>query len=496
MIIGRGERCQGFDCSTKQLTDMLRFLTEGHCGKGRVNRRELLRICGWGGFAVPWAASSIGSANEGSQRRPGFGRAKSVIVVYANGGQSQLETWDPKPDAPAEIRGEFESVPTSVPGTFISEYLPRVAKLADRYAILRSVSHEDLDHGSATYLALTGRYHTRRSSNPEPTPNDAPTHGSILSRVRPSNQFPYSAVHINGPAYVPLIVGPGQSGGLLGRDYDPLLIGDVHEKPVGLPGLSPLSTLPTVRLDARKTLLQSLDHFSQSGDHGVAVGDVDSNYAQAYKLLNSPRCRDAFDLTQESPALRDRYGRNRAGQACLLARRLVEADVPWVHVFFNHNARGQDVKPQETDLYGWDTHNDIFYAMKNHLMPRFDLGFSALLEDLEDRGLLETTLVVCMGEFGRAPRVALEKNFAGESPGRKHWASVYSIVMAGAGVRPGMIYGASDRIAAYPEAEKIGPWDVMATMFSALGIDPGAHYQDPLGRPFAISEGKPITGLY
>ena len=442
-----------------------------------------------GGKAI-LAESRIASA------APGFGRAKSVILVYANGGQSQLETWDPKPDAPEAIRGEFEAVPTAVPGTFISEHFPRLATLTDQYAIIRGMSHDDLDHGSATYLALTGRFHTRKSSNPLPKPSDFPAPGAILKRVRPTSRFPYTAVHVNGPAFVPLFAGPGQSGGLLGRDYDPLVLGDVHAKAVGLPGLSPQPGLPTVRLEARKSLLQSLDGFTQQLDRGQPVGDLDGLYQQAYRMLQTPRCRDAFDLTQEDNTLRDRYGRNRAGQACLLARRLVEAEIPWVTVFFNQNARGQDVKPNETDSYGWDTHNDIFTAMKQYLMPRFDLAFSALLEDPQKRGLLETTLVVCMGEFGRAPRIAREKGFAGTTPGRKHWASVYSIVMAGAGIRPGQVYGSSDRIAAFPQTQKTGPWDATATMFSSLGIDPASHYNDGLGRSFPISTGQPITGLY
>src|SRR5208283_5264439 len=188
--------------------------------------------------------------------------------------------------------------------------------------------------------------------------------------------------------------------------------------------------------------------------------------------LDAPRCRQAFDLSQEPEAVRDRYGRHRSGQACLLGRRLVEAGLPWVTVLWNHNIRGQDKEPHETDLYGWDTHNDIFDALKDHLLPRFDLSFSTLLEDMEERGLLDQTLVVCMGEFGRAPRVALERGFAGSTPGRKHWAAVYSIVMAGAGVAPGGVVGASDRQAAYPQSSPFGPWDVAATMFHALGIDP------------------------
>ena len=288
----------------------------------------------------------------------------------------------------------------------------------------------------------------------------------------------------------------GQAGGLLGRDYDPLVLGDVNENPVGLSGFTPQPDVPQGRLESRASLLANIDRFTEHLGRSGQVGDLDGLYEQAYRMLASSRCRHAFDLSREDDRLRDRYGRNRAGQACLLARRLVEAEVPWVTVIFNQNARGQDVDPGETDSYGWDTHNDIFSAMKNHLMPRFDLAFSALLEDLQQRGLLDTTLVVCMGEFGRAPRIALETGFAGTTPGRKHWASVYSIVMAGAGVRPGQVYGASDRIAAYPTTQKIGPWDAAATMFSSLGVAPTTHYQDGFGRPFAVSNGQPIVGLY
>jgi hypothetical protein len=201
-------------------------------------------------------------------------------------------------------------------------------------------------------------------------------------------------------------------------------------------------------------------------------------------------------LNAEPASIRDRYGRNRTGQACLLARRLVEAGVPLITVMFNHGIRGQDKAPELTDSYGWDTHNDIFEALRVHLLPRFDWSFSALLEDLEQRGLLQETLVLCMGEFGRAPRVAIEPKFTGASPGRKHWASVYSIVCAGAGVSRGAIVGASDKQAAYPKSPPVYPWDVAATLFSALGIDPGGHYEDSHNRPYPICIGSPITGLY
>jgi Protein of unknown function (DUF1501) len=464
-------------------------------GNSNVGRREVLRVFGLGSLLWPISGIRAAAGNRGAAA-PGFGRAKSVILVYTNGGQSQLDTWDPKPDAPAEVRGEFAAVQTAVPGTLLSEHFPRLARLADRFTIIRSMSHEDVDHGSATYLALTGRYHTRLSSNPSPSPEDAPTYGSVVKHVRPTTAFPYTAVHVNGPAFVPLFAGPGQSGGLLGGDTDPLLLGDVCHQPGGPVGLAPERELPAIRLSARRSLLESIDQFRQGRGRSGKIDDLQVRYDQAYRLLDSPRSRDAFDLTQEKASLRERYGRHRAGQACLLARRLVEVGIPWVTVFFNHNARGQDLDARDSDLYGWDTHNDIFAAMKNYLMPRFDRSFSTLLQDLQERGLLETTLVVGMGEFGRAPRIALERNFAGSTPGRKHWASVYSIVMAGAGIRPGRVYGSSDRLAAYPQTQPTGPWDVAATMFSALGIDPSAQYHDVLGRPFKISTGEPITGLY
>ena len=240
----------------------------------------------------------------------------------------------------------------------------------------------------------------------------------------------------------------------------------------------------------------SLDSYRHGLERDRALLDTDANYRHAYELLSAPQTRLAFDLDREPAVVRDRYGRHRAGQACLLGRRLVEAGVPLVTVIWNHNNRGQDVTPEDPDSYGWDTHNDIFEVLKGSLLPRFDESFSALLLDLEQRGLLETTLVVCMGEFGRAPHVALERNFAGSTPGRKHWAAVYSLVLAGAGVARGAVYGASDKFGAYPKSNACSPGDIAATMFAALGIDPEGHYTDSLDRPYPIATGKPLAGVY
>jgi hypothetical protein len=404
--------------------------------------------------------------------------------------------WDPKPNAPEEIRGAFGTIATAVPDLRFGEHMPRLARAAHLYTVVRSVTHDDLDHGSATYLALTGQFHPRKSSNPLPRPSDYPTYGAILQRVRPAARLPHTAVHVNGPAQVPEIVAPGQFAGFLGQSSEPLVLGDVSQGPVAVHGLHPLPDLPPVRQQGRRSLLQTLDRYRRSLGEDPAMLEMNTLYRQAYEMLAAASYQRAFDLSREPASLRDQYGRYRSGQACLLARRLVEAGVPFVTVMFNHTNRGQDKRPGQTDWYGWDTHNDIFEALKDHLLPRFDQTFTTFLTDLDQRGLLDQTLVVCMGEFGRAPRVAPEPRFAGSLPGRKHWASTYSIVMAGAGVARGGVYGSSDRIGAYPRSHPVTPADITATMFAALGIDPETHYTDLNGRPYAITSGTPIHGLY
>ncbi len=435
-------------------------------------------------------------AVESSGESPGFGRAKSVLFIVANGGPSQLETWDPKPLAPVQIRGEFQPVATAVPGTWICEHLPRMAARADRYTIVRSLSHEDLDHGSALYLTLTGRYFPRRSSNPLASPTDWPTLGAVLKRLGRTPGSFETAVHLNGPAQIPINVGNGQNAGFLGTDYDPLVLGDVTAQRDVMPGLIALPEVARERRSLRDDLLRELERGPSRQRASTPWRDYDILAGRARELLDQPHVQQAFDLEREPHALRARYGLDRSGQACLLARRLVEAGIPWITLFWNHTGRGQDLAPDVTTEYGWDTHNDIFAALKSQLLPRFDQSLAALLDDLGDRGLLDQTLVVVAGEFGRAPLVALEKNFAGESPGRKHWGFCYSAIMAGAGVVPGRVIGASDSRGAYPTTEKYGPWDVAATMVAALGLDPATHFTDRIDRPLAITEGRVIEALY
>ncbi|MGE0756056.1 MAG: DUF1501 domain-containing protein [Pirellulaceae bacterium] len=469
-------------------------LTEATSGRG-CTRRQWLRLSTLAGLG--WTLPPAMGRGDGTRRaQRGFGRAKSVIVVFASGGQSQLDMWDPKPAAPADVRGAFQPIATAVPGVQFTEHMPRVARIADRLTVVRSMSHEDLDHGSAAYLSLTGRYHVRRSANPPPSATDMPTLGAILRRVRSSPRFVYDAIHLNGPALVPREPAPGQDGGILGRASEPLVIGNVLDPDAGVPDLTLPVDLPATRLDGRLRLKESMDGALRNLDGQRTSRDLSRLYRQVHEMMGSASTREAFQLEAEPDHVRSRYGWNRSGQACLLARRLVEAGVPYINVIWSHSNRGQDVAPDDTDAYGWDTHNDIFDALRDRLLPRFDQGFSALIEDLDQRGLLDETLVVCLGEFGRAPRVALEPKFAGASPGRKHWASVYSAVLAGAGVNRGYVLGASDRLGAEPKTERYGPWDLAATIFHALGIDPEAHYRDAVDRPFPIATGRPIEGLY
>jgi hypothetical protein len=473
---------------------MLHFL-EPTSSASCCSRRTWLRLGTFSALAAG-GSSGLGSQKQSHPKLPGFGRAKSVIVVFANGGQSQIDTWDPKPDAPLDVRGAFRPISTTVPGLQFCEHMPQIAAVADRLTIVRSMSHEDLDHGSAVYLALTGVYHARRSGNPPPSPQDVPTLGAVVRRVSQRERFVCDAIHVNGPAVLPKNLAPGQDGGLLGRSFEPLVVGDASTALGAIAGLEPLVDLPPSRLRDRLALKHSLDAQLLQWERDTKTRDLAGIYGRAYDLLASPSARNAFDLAAEPAVVRDRYGRHRSGQALLLARRLAQAGVPYINVIWNHSNRGQDLTPDDTDLYGWDTHNDIFVSLKDRLLPRFDQSFSALVEDLDRLSMLDQTLVVCMGEFGRAPKVALEPRFAGASPGRKHWAGVYSIALAGAGVQRGAVVGASDRLGAEPITDRYGPWDISATIFHALGIDPAGHYTDSLGRPYAISTGKPIVAAY
>lgn len=454
-----------------------------------INRRDTLGALVASGLSLGGLLGKNANSAAGYRQRR---RAKSILMLFASGGQSQFETWDPKPHAPVEVRGAFGSIGTATQGLRICEHLPLLAALSKKYCVFRSMSHDDLDHGTACYLTLTGRHHLLKSANPNPSANDHPSLAAAFSKVFPSRDLPFSSVNINGPMLAPFTPGPGQDGGFLGKGFAPAVMTNPSLGVGESLGISRIDDLPAVRVDGRRVLSRELDSLRRELESNPQVQGWDHQSLQAYNLLRSPRFRKALDLNDETPELVARYGLGRTGRACLMGRRLVEAGVPWVTVFLNHSIRGQDEYQDSPDWFGWDTHNDIFESMKTILLPRFDAAVSTLIEDMESRNLLGQTLVVIVGEFGRAPLVATEKRFAGSSPGRKHWAGAYSMIALGAGIPGGRVIGETDKWGGSVQSHRATPGDLAATLFDALGIDPAGTFSDPTGRIVSLTEGRPV----
>jgi hypothetical protein len=411
----------------------------------------------------------------------GFGRAKSCLLIFMWGGPSQLDTWDLKPDAPREIRGEFAPIATRTPGLFISEHFPRLAKQTQRLAVVRSFTHDDPAHLSSAHRLLTGHLAPRPYSDAAPpSPQDWPHLGSIVAKVRPSKgalpasvTMPWTVMHPAAPGGR----APGQNAGWLGKSFDPLAIdGDPNAPGFKVGGLTLPEGMTNGRLDQRRGLLERL---SSGSIDGKEAGSWSSYQSRAFDALCSADARGAFQLEKEDPKLRDAYGRNIHGQCLLLGRRLIEAGVPLVTVNWHNDG-----------VNFWDTHDQNFKHLKDRLMPPADQGFSTLLDDLDARGLLDETLVVWVGEFGRNPKISPG------NAGREHWPRCYSGALAGGGIRGGQIYGASDRFAAFPALNPVSPDDLGATILHALGIDPAHEVVDALGRPMRINNGLPVTALF
>jgi Protein of unknown function (DUF1501) len=463
---------------------VLRIHTDGLPLCDGLTRRELLRVGGLGlcGLSLP---SLLSARAEGSGSSSG-GRARSCIVLFLLGGPPQHETWDPKPEAPVEIRGPFKPISTSVPGLQVCELMPRTARLAHRLAVLRAVSTGDNAHSSSGYWMLTGTPHQPlNSENAKPgAPNDYPCVAAVVKRLRPARGGLPASIRL--PEHIwntGGIVWPGQDGGFLGRTADPWLI---HCHPESsdfqVPGLALPTEIPPLRLESRRSLLDQVGHHLATAEQSPAVARFDAMSRQAFDLLRAGKARRAFDLGQEPERLRERYGRNRFGQSVLLARRLVEAGVSLVQVNWTR-------MPGDTnDSPAWDTHRKNADRLKGHLMPLMDQAYSALLEDLELRGLLGETLVVCAGEFGRTPKI----NPRG---GRDHWGHVFSVALAGGGIRDGAVHGASDRTGGHPRDGLVRPQDLTATLFHLLGYSPSTEIHDTLNRPHPVSRGEVIRSV-
>ncbi len=446
-----------------------------------LTRREALRVGGLGFTGLMWSDwLRHRAAQPARQGADGFGRARACILIYHYGGPSHLDVWDLKPDAPPEIRGEFKPIATSVPGVSITEHLPRLAALAHRYAVVRSVTHRDNDHAIGAYLALTGYSHPKHAIlgiEPPASPQDMPSLGSVVSKVRPARRPVFSYVTLGDLRHLGNNDSMGQNAGCLGRLYDPFTV--PFARPItGVLDLGVTTVLGAAdagRMGGRRRLLEEMGRAAPMLDAVPALRDLDDCTGKAYALLASSASRDAFDVAREPDRVRDRYGPGPLGRSCLLARRLVEAGVPLTTVYSFGNR-------------DWDTHGNNFPTLKNTLLPPEDQGVSALLEDLAERGLLDETLVVWMSEMGRTPRI----NGGG---GRDHWSFCYSVVLAGGGVRGGQVYGSSDRTAAYPSTNPVGPGDVAATIYHCLGVEPCAQVADQEGRPLVVSTGQPILAL-
>jgi hypothetical protein len=458
---------------------MLSLLGQGVRLCDGISRREVLRVGGLGFTGLLWSDLLRARAGASSQGRPG--KAKACILIFNYGGPSHLDIWDLKPDAPKEIRGEFKPAATSVPGNSITEHLPRLAALAHCYTIVRSVNHRDNDHAIGTYLALTGYSHPKNAIlgiEPPATPQDMPSMGSVLSKLRPADRpvFPY--VTLGDLRHFGNNDSLGQDAGCLGKLYDAFTVPFVRP----LNGTLNLRAVETLwaqadgpRLDGRRQLLECMNGVGPALAATAATRNLDGFTRRAYELLSSPASRDAFDLGKEPPRSRDAYGPIPFAQNCLLARRLVEAGVPMVTVYSVGNR-------------DWDTHDNNFKNLKSTLLPAMDRGVSALLADLQDRGMLDETLVVWMGDMGRTPRI-------NKAAGRDHWSFCYSVVLAGGGIRGGQVYGSSDRAAAYPSTNPVSPAELAATIYHCLGIDPATHVIDQQGRPLVVGVGKLVLGL-
>lgn len=443
--------------------------------RSRSTRREALRA---GGLVLGGLTLETLFRRKARAEGPRLGRARACILIFQWGGPSHLDTWDPKPEAPEDIRGSFSSIETSVPGIRIGEHFPLLASRARHLAIIRSMSHDDVAHLSTVHRLQTGHLAPRpNSDNDPPSPADWPHLGSILGKVRPAGEsglplavtMPWIVSHPAAPGGK----APGQHGGWLGGASDPFLVAaDPNAEDFRVPGLDLPDGVGIGRLGDRRGLLGSLSA-------GATHPDWDTCQARALDALGSAEARGAFDLTREDPRLRERYGRHIHGQCLLLARRLVEAGVALVTVNWHDDGRAF-----------WDTHGNNFERLKNDLMPPADRGFAALLDDLEARGLLDETLVVWVGEFGRAPRITRA------SAGREHWSRCYSAVLAGGGVRGGVVHGGSDRWGAYPAHDPTSPEDLASTILWGLGVDPSGEVVDPLGRPLRIGAGVPLTEAF
>ena len=447
-----------------------------------LSRRELIRVGGLGALGLGLPALRAGRAATLAGRP----RANSCLIIFLSGGPPQHETFDPKPAAPIEIRGPFLPIATSVPGLQFSELLPLSAARAHRMCVIRSMTTGIHSHSTSGAFMLTGHEPTSVAESVPPSAQDWPSLAGAVGALRAAERSPLDAVILPEPIFNnPAIPWPGQNGGFMGAAWHPhILRCDPSQERIEIEGLTAAAGVTELRLDDRHALLGQVDRMLHRGLRSPAIAEMNRFQEEAFDLLHAGATREALEIEREPAASRDRYGRGKFGQSVLLGRRLIEAGVRLVQVNWPR-------EPGDTAAGNplWDTHQDNAGRLKNVLCPQFDTAYSALLDDLEDRGLLDETLVVVMGEFGRTPTI----NSAG---GRDHWGSVFSVALAGAGVPGGGVIGSSDDRGGMPADRPVRPPDLAATIFQLLGISPDHEFRDPFDRPLSVvSGGRPLREI-
>ncbi len=464
-------------------------------------RRELLRAGSIGLLGLDlasflsWQGSAKGASKlEGSR---GFGSAKSVIMIFLQGGPSHIDIWDPKPDAAANIRGDFKPIKTRIPGTQISETMPMMANSLDKATLIRSMSYTPnglFNHTAAIYQMLTGYPPDRVSPSGQlepPNSADFPTAGSHISKMKPPKEAVLPFVELPRPLQESGVIGKGGAAGFLGKAYDPYRMYQDPAKPLQIDDLSLRKDTPPQRLKDRFELLKGINASMPDLEKALNAQAIDEYYGKAFDLVLSGKAREAFDLAKEPDKVRERYGMTTFGQSVLLSRRLIEAGTRFVQVNWPSVANGNP------EVDSWDTHAANFGPLKNLHCPKLDRGLSALLDDMHEHGLLKETLVVAIGEFGRSPRIGVSTSGNSNAPdGRDHWPYCYSAVVAGCGMAAGAQYGESDQTGSSPKDKPVHPNDLLATVYYALGIDPDMEIRNHLNQPRELVKGKVVTDLW
>ncbi|MCP4194065.1 MAG: DUF1501 domain-containing protein [Planctomycetaceae bacterium] len=471
-----------------------------------VSRRELLRVGGSALLGLNLAgilkSEKEARGNETYAGGPGFGQAKSVIMVYLQGGPSHLDLWDPKDNVPDNVRSVFKRIPSKVPGIDVTENMPKLAEITDKLTLIRSMSYSPnglFNHTAAIYQMHTGYTADKVSPSGQlepPTPKDFPTFGSNIIRMKPPEVPMLPFVMMPRPLQESNVVGKGGTAGFLGRAFDPYTLfpsgGDMDMAKmdrVNVDDLKLRSEVTPTRLQRRARLRDLINAGMPDIDRAVAKYDLDAYYDTALSLIVSGRAREAFDLRLEPDATRDTYGRTTFGQSCLLARRLVEAGTRVVEVIWP--------KVANSDNHSWDHHVNLSKRMKTQSAPMLDSGLSALIADLDERGLLDETLVVAVGEFGRSPQRGLSTSGNGNSDdGRDHWPYCYTACLAGAGIKRGAVYGKSDKTASAPLEKPVHPTELLATIYHAVGLNPQMIVYNHLNQPREMVKSAAVTSLY